>query len=88
MRIHVYEEDLGLPAQVEIVRTVAGTGLPFVGLRVWLEGSSRLHREEGDDDRSAVTVWAADGEAGWLLLEDLCHRMMLAVLEGKEQARG
>jgi hypothetical protein len=85
MRVHIYEEDLGAATETSIVRTTATTGLHFVGLRVWLEGSDQLHNTPEDDDRSAVTFWAEDNESGWILLEDLCHQMMLAVLAAKEE---
>jgi hypothetical protein len=62
MRVQVYEEELG--EGVEIVEQTSREGKRFYGLRVWLKSPQELldHSTAGDDDRSAVTFWAADRE--------------------------
>ena len=57
MRVNVYWEELS-DAPPEIIERSAGNrGLPFWGLRIWLKSPVELHRNLGDDDRSAVTFW-------------------------------
>jgi hypothetical protein len=56
MRVNVYNEEL--TNEIEIVSAAPDTGETFVGIRFMLESSEKLHNEPGDDDRSAITIWA------------------------------
>jgi hypothetical protein len=58
MRVQVYSEELG--EGVEIVEQTSRQGDVFFGLRIWLKTCQPLldHSTSGDDDRSAVTIWA------------------------------
>lgn len=55
MRINVYEEEL--TDEVEVVWVEPRPGVRYCGVRLLLESSDKLHHREGDDDRSAVTIW-------------------------------
>jgi hypothetical protein len=63
MRVNVYAEEVS--GDIEIVRTTADTGASFVGLRIYLHSSEKLHHRAGDDDRSAVTFWVKSGRDGY-----------------------
>lgn len=62
MRVNIYEEEItGEVLRVtKEVRQESGLQT-FVGIRIILHGSSKLHNSEGNDDRSAVTFWFAEG---------------------------
>ena len=60
MRINVYQEEVtGEVSLVTKADVIGADGQPvtFYGVRIWLEGSDKLHRTEHDDDRPAVTFW-------------------------------
>lgn len=60
MRVQIYQEELG--EGVEIIEQNSRNGEHFYGLRIWLKTCQPLldHSTPEDDDRSAVTLWAAD----------------------------
>lgn len=60
MRIQVYQEELG--EGVDLIEQTSRNGERFFGLRVWLKSPQAVldHSTPEDDDRSAVTFWAAD----------------------------
>lgn len=60
MRINVYEEELTEDRTVEKVSAFVNEGQhvkKFIGIRIYLESTNKLHDVEGDDDRSAITFW-------------------------------
>ena len=59
MRVQIYQEELG--EGVEIIEQTSRNGERFFGLRIWLKTCQSLldHSTPEDDDRSAVTFWAA-----------------------------
>lgn len=50
MRINVYSQEL--EREVAIVEKKG-----YKGVRLYFDGSSRLHYRPDDDDRSAITYW-------------------------------
>lgn len=58
MRVNIYQEEL--TNEVDIITTVAETGITYYGVRVYLKSPPSLHYTEDDDDRSAVTFWLGD----------------------------
>ena len=60
MRVQIYQEELG--EGVELIRQKSRNGETFFGLRVWLKTPQTLldHSTPEDDDRCAVTFWAAN----------------------------
>jgi hypothetical protein len=50
MRINVYSQELS--KEVQLVRKGK-----HVGVRIFFDGSPRLHDTPEDDDRSAITYW-------------------------------
>jgi hypothetical protein len=62
MRVQIYQEELG--EGVEIIEQTSRNGEHFFGLRIWLKTCQPLldHSTPEDDDRSAVTFWAASME--------------------------
>lgn len=67
MRVNIYNEEL--TDEVEVVRAVPGTGKTFIGLRLLLESSEKLHHDGDDDDRSAITIWGESKEKIFRLLK-------------------
>jgi hypothetical protein len=61
MRVQVYQEELG--EGVELIEVTSRNNQHFFGLRVWLKTCQPLldhsAQDPEDDDRSAVTFWAA-----------------------------
>ena len=55
MRVNVYGEEI--VDRVELVRKAVDQRL-FVGVRIFLESSPKLHHGYGDNDESAITFWA------------------------------
>jgi hypothetical protein len=55
MRINVYSQELS--REVALVSKRADTGIVHYGVRIFFEGSPRLHHRPDDDDRSAITYW-------------------------------
>ncbi len=56
MRVNVYSEEL--TDQVEKI-TREANGITYHGVRFYLKSPAALHTTSDDDDRSAVTFWAA-----------------------------
>lgn len=83
MRVNVYGEEL--TDRVEIVQKVdKKTYAKFIGVRFYLESSSKLlPPQHPDDDSSAVTLWIKSGKKGFcdgdetLLVELLEKAVML-----------
>lgn len=64
MRVNIYEEEV--TGEVErLERSVPqgpdGELVDFVGVRVYLHSPAQLHKDQFDDDRSAVTFWFRKG---------------------------
>lgn len=64
MRINVYSQELLTDFSKEEVKKVVGpvtqtadTGRTYHGVRLFIDGSERLHNTPDDDDRSAITLW-------------------------------
>lgn len=55
MRVNVYHEEL--TRDVQVVEVNPDTSRTYIGLRLYLESSLKLHDSAEDDDRSAVTIW-------------------------------
>lgn len=55
MRVNVYSQEL--TNEVESGAQVSNTGRHYGYVRLMLHSSPKLHHREGDDDRSAVTLW-------------------------------
>jgi len=63
MRINVYDEEVTGEVDLIVKHGVVGadgTPVSFYGLRIYMDGSSKLHNTEFDDDRSAITFWSQD----------------------------
>lgn len=60
MRMNVYNEEI--TGVVDRVEKTADNGIKFVGVRMYLASPDILHDTEGDDDRSAVTLWFAQDD--------------------------
>lgn len=58
MRINVYSQEL--TGEVAIVEKTDGRGTRHYGVRLFFDGSPRLHNRPDDDDRSAITYWLPD----------------------------
>jgi hypothetical protein len=80
MHVHVYDEELGRPPETTVVYQTTPNERRFVGLRIWLESPEALR----GNDRSVVTFWAENSDEGFLVLEELCHQMMLQVVEARD----
>lgn len=55
MRINVYSQEL--TKEVTLVSKTSENGVQHWGVRLWFDGSPRLHNRPDDDDRSAITYW-------------------------------
>lgn len=55
MRINVYSQEL--TSEVALVSKTDERGVTHYGVRVFFDGSPRLHNRPDDDDRSAITYW-------------------------------
>lgn len=55
MRINVYSQEL--TNEVKLIKKEADTGVTYSAVQLMLHSSDRLHFRDGDDDRSAVTIW-------------------------------
>lgn len=60
MRINVYSQEL--TKEIQLVSKESDTGITYYGVRLFFDGSPRLHHTEDDDDRSAITFWIPNGE--------------------------
>lgn len=71
MRINVYAEELG--EGVELIKTVSRGGKTFLGLRIWLKSPKEIleHSTPDDDDRNAVTFYAAELHTLEALADDI-----------------
>ena len=69
MRVNIYFEELPEHRRVKRVETIADTGVPYEGIRIFLKSPSDLHDTDGDDDRSAVTFWGPRDKVARLLRE-------------------
>lgn len=54
MRVNIYAEEQ--TGDVEIIEKTIN-GQVFTGVRFYLKSPEELHKNENDDDRSAVTFW-------------------------------
>lgn len=77
MRINVYAEEYELNRyrRFEVVHAETEGGDFLWGIRLFLEGSSRLHGTEEDDDRSAITFWG-DPKKISQLLQDAARKFL------------
>lgn len=62
MRVNVYSQELITDGELGVITVEssskeADTGVQYAYVRQYLDGSSRLHDHDGDDDRSAITWW-------------------------------
>lgn len=55
MRINVYSQEL--TREVSLVTKTSENGAVHYGVRIYFDGSPRLHSRPDDDDRSAITYW-------------------------------
>lgn len=55
MRINVYSQEL--TREVKLVSKSDERGTVHWGVRIYFDGSPRLHNRPDDDDRSAITYW-------------------------------
>lgn len=57
MRVNVYAEEIR--DEIKVIRKPehGPEGRVFLGIRLYLESSTKLHHTEKDDDRSAITIW-------------------------------
>lgn len=55
MRINVYAQEL--TTEVALVSKTSDNGAVHYGVRIFFDGSPRLHNRDDDDDRSAITYW-------------------------------
>ena len=55
MRINVYSQEL--TKEVALVNKTSDNGAVHYGVRIYFDGSPRLHNRPDDDDRSAITYW-------------------------------
>lgn len=55
MRINVYGEEIR--DKVELIKKAVDQRL-FVGVRIYLESSPRLHHSDNDNDETGITFWA------------------------------
>jgi hypothetical protein len=69
MRINVYSQEL----EKEVALVNKGG---HVGVRLYFDGSPRLHNTPEDDDRSAITYWLPNNEK--FMPEDLAEIFMKA----------
>lgn len=73
MRVNIYNEELTKETQL-VSKTVTdgpNAGKTFYGVRLVLASAPDLHHADGDDDRSAVTIWFGK--------KDICERFADAV---------
>jgi hypothetical protein len=55
VRINVYSQEL--TKEVSLVKKTSENGVEHFGVRLFFDGSPRLHNRPDDDDRSAITYW-------------------------------
>jgi hypothetical protein len=55
MRINIYSQEL--TKEIEVISKVAGTGIRYYGIRMYLASPDILTHTAEDDDRSAITFW-------------------------------
>lgn len=55
MRINVYSQEL--TQEVELVTKVSENNVVHWGVRIYFDGSPRLHDKPDDNDKSAITYW-------------------------------
>lgn len=73
MRVHIYQEEIPVNDACELIEQTTRNGEKFYGLRVWLNTCQALleHSTAEDDDRSAVTFWAASPAKLAELVQDM-----------------
>lgn len=88
MRINVYSQEL--TREVALVSKASDNGALHYGIRIFFDGSPRLHNRPDDDDRSAVTYWLPrDGSFSAIdLAEVFAGAAMLARQVASEQQKG
>ena len=77
MRVNVYGEEL--TDEVEIIKQRDDRDRVMYGVRFYLDSPESLHREPGEDDRSAVTFWVPWSQATKHQV-NLVHSMLLKAL--------
>lgn len=55
MRINIYSQEI--TSEVCLVKKESNTGIIYSAVRFMLHSAERLHFNDNDDDRSAVTFW-------------------------------
>lgn len=81
MRINVYSQEL--TRDIELVSTVADTGITYYGVRMYLASADILHHTPEDDDRSAITFWLPNSKSFTQqdladVFEAMAHQMHIA----------
>lgn len=76
MRINVYAEEMSRNPEV---KSVEKNG--YFGLRIYLDGSPKLHYTKEDDDRQAITFW------GIRKCTELSHAIAKAMAEFPHAAK-
>ena len=70
MRVNIYAEELPELDDVRAVRLVekkSEGGIPYFGIRLYLNSPAALPDTPYDDDRSAVTIWGSREKLSALL---------------------
>lgn len=83
MRTNIYAEEL--TAETEVV-TKEANERRFYGVRFFLASPIELHHREGDDDRSAVTLWVPwtqDDGYDFSLVRNLLTNLMLELINAE-----
>lgn len=75
--MNVYAEELPKPGEigenVEVIE-IERNGNQFFGARIFLASADELHHHEGDDDRSAITIWGPPHRVA-MILEVLAEKL-------------
>lgn len=89
MRINVYSQEHDLTTPPALVSKTDENGNLHYGIRLFQDGSPRLHNDPNDDDRQAITFWLPKSHAKRLqladqfsVMEELIENL---VLEGDEK---
>lgn len=76
MRINVYSQEL--TNEISIISKegtdIEGKDATFIGVRIYLHSSEKLHHTPTDDDRSAVTFWLPKSDSRSLGFADTLHK--------------
>lgn len=70
MRVNVYQEEI-TEETVFVSTYVKETQRTYLGVRLYLKSHGDLHHIQGDDDRSAVTLWFGTKERAILYLDKM-----------------